>query len=65
MRAVTTSRSMLRRIDQAARHLPLDQLALSPLCGFGGIDPLHPTLTEDEQWRKFERIVDVAREVWR
>ena len=56
---------LLRRIDQAARHLPLDQLALSPQCGFGGVDPLHPTLTEDEQWRKFERIVDVAREVWR
>ncbi len=56
---------LLRRIDQAARHLPLDQLALSPQCGFGGVDPLHPTLTADEQWRKFERIVEVAREAWR
>jgi 5-methyltetrahydropteroyltriglutamate--homocysteine methyltransferase len=56
---------LLRRIDQAAKHLPLDQLALSPQCGFGGVDPLHPTLMEDEQWRKFERIVEVARETWR
>ena len=56
---------LLRRIDQAARFLPLDQLSLSPQCGFGGVDPLHPTLTEDEQWRKFERIVEVARAAWR
>ena len=56
---------LLRRIDQAARFLPLDQLSLSPQCGFGGVDPLHPTLTENEQWRKFERIVEVAQVAWR
>jgi 5-methyltetrahydropteroyltriglutamate--homocysteine methyltransferase len=52
-----------RRIDDAARHLPLDQLALSPQCGFssgvGGVQ-----LGEDEQWRKFERIMETARSVW-
>lgn len=52
-----------RRIDNAARHLPLDQLALSPQCGFssgvGGVQ-----LGEDEQWRKFERIMETARAVW-
>jgi 5-methyltetrahydropteroyltriglutamate--homocysteine methyltransferase len=52
-----------RRIDDAARYLPLDQLALSPQCGFssgvGGIQ-----LREDEQWRKFERILETARAVW-
>jgi 5-methyltetrahydropteroyltriglutamate--homocysteine methyltransferase len=52
-----------RRIDDAARYLPLDQLALSPQCGFssgvGGIQ-----LSEDEQWRKFERILETARAVW-
>ena len=51
------------RIDDAARHLPLDQLALSPQCGFssgvGGVQ-----LGEDEQWRKFERIMETARSVW-
>jgi len=61
---VESADHLVRRIDAAARHLPLDQLALSPQCGFGGVDPLHPTLTEDEQWRKFERIVEVARVVW-
>src|SRR6185295_1147545 len=54
-----------RRIDEASRHLPLDQLALSPQCGFGGADPLHPQLSQDEQWAKFARIVEVARAVWR
>ena len=57
------SDALRRRIDDAARHLPLDQLALSPQCGFssgvGGIQ-----LTEEEQWRKFERILETARAVW-
>ena len=52
-----------RRIDEAARYLPLDQLALSPQCGFssgvGGIQ-----LNEDDQWRKFEQILEAARSVW-
>lgn len=52
------------RIAEAERHLPLDQLALSPQCGFGGMDPIHPQISEDAQWRKFERIVETARDVW-
>jgi 5-methyltetrahydropteroyltriglutamate--homocysteine methyltransferase len=52
--------ALRRRIDDAARHVPLAQLALSPQCGFGkGV-----TLTQDDQWRKFERIVETARLVW-
>ena len=52
-----------RGIDEAARHLPLDQLALSPQCGFSsGVGAIQ--LAEDEQWRKFERILETAREVW-
>jgi 5-methyltetrahydropteroyltriglutamate--homocysteine methyltransferase len=52
-----------RRIDQACRYIPLEQLALSPQCGFGGIDS--KTMTEDEMWRKFDRIVETAEQVWR
>ena len=49
-----------RRIDEATAHLPLEQLALSPQCGFGkGV-----TISQDDQWRKFERIVETARLVW-
>jgi 5-methyltetrahydropteroyltriglutamate--homocysteine methyltransferase len=51
-------------IDDAARHLSLDQLALSPQCGFGGMDPIYPQISEDDQWRKFERIVETAQAVW-
>jgi methionine synthase II (cobalamin-independent) len=51
-----------RRIDQAARYLPLDQLALSPQCGFGGIDS--KVMSEEEMWRKFDRLVEAAAQVW-
>ena len=52
-----------RRIDEASKYLPLDQLALSPQCGFGGIDS--KVMSEEEMWRKLERIVDTAAQVWR
>ena len=53
-----------RRIDDAARYLPLEQLALSPQCGFNSGGDTGLQLTEEEQWRKFERIVETAGEVW-
>ena len=52
-----------RRIDEAARFLPLEQLALSPQCGFASTEEGN-TLTEDQQWAKLSRCVEVAREVW-
>jgi len=52
-----------RRIDQASKFLPLDQLALSPQCGFGGIDS--KVLSEDEMWRKLDTIVRIADQIWR
>jgi 5-methyltetrahydropteroyltriglutamate--homocysteine methyltransferase len=51
-----------RRIDDASRHLPLEQLALSPQCGFGGYR--RAAIEEDLQWRKFEIILETARAVW-
>jgi 5-methyltetrahydropteroyltriglutamate--homocysteine methyltransferase len=51
-----------RRIEQAAKYLPVDQLALSPQCGFGGIDS--KVMSEEEMWRKLDRIVDTAAQVW-
>ena len=51
-----------RRIDQASKFLPVDQLALSPQCGFGGIDS--KVLSEDEMWRKLDTIVETAHQVW-
>jgi 5-methyltetrahydropteroyltriglutamate--homocysteine methyltransferase len=52
-----------RRIEQASKYLPWDQLALSPQCGFGGIDS--KVMSEEEMWRKLGRIVETAAEVWR
>ena len=52
-----------RRIDQAAKYLPLENLCLSPQCGFSSTHHGNK-LTADEQWRKLERVVEVAREVW-
>ena len=51
-----------RRIDQASRYIPLEQLALSPQCGFGGIDS--KMMSEDEMWHKLDRIVETGRQVW-
>ena len=52
-----------RRIDEAARFADLDQLCLSAQCGFASTEEGN-TLTEDEQWAKLARIVEVADEVW-
>jgi 5-methyltetrahydropteroyltriglutamate--homocysteine methyltransferase len=55
--------ALKRRIHEAAQHVPLDQLALSPQCGFSSTEEGN-VLTEDDQWRKLETIVAVARDVW-
>jgi 5-methyltetrahydropteroyltriglutamate--homocysteine methyltransferase len=52
-----------RRIDEAAKFVALDQLCLSPQCGFASTEEGN-ILAEDEQWAKLARIVEVAREVW-
>ena len=58
-----TSDMIRRRLDEAARFISMDRLAISPQCGFGGFG--HPTMTQDEQWRKLERLLEVAGAVWR
>ncbi len=52
-----------RRIDEAAKFAPLDQLALSPQCGFASSIKGNP-LTQADQERKLARIVEVAERVW-
>jgi 5-methyltetrahydropteroyltriglutamate--homocysteine methyltransferase len=53
-----------RRIDSAASVVPLEQLALSPQCGFASV-ALGNLLSEEEQWRKLKRVVETAHLVWR
>ncbi len=52
-----------RRIAEAAKYVPLENLCLSPQCGFSSTHHGN-ALSQGEQWRKLERVVDVAREVW-
>jgi 5-methyltetrahydropteroyltriglutamate--homocysteine methyltransferase len=52
-----------RRIQDAAKFVSLDQLCLSPQCGFASTEEGN-ILGEAEQWAKLEMIVDIAREVW-
>ena len=54
---------LLRRIDEASRYVPIENLALSPQCGFASVAAGN-LLTEDEQWRKLELVVETARKVW-
>jgi len=52
-----------RRIDLAARHVSLENLGISPQCGFASSHHGN-LLEEDDQWRKLALVVEVAREVW-
>jgi 5-methyltetrahydropteroyltriglutamate--homocysteine methyltransferase len=52
-----------RRIDEASKFVPLDQLCLSPQCGFASTEEGN-VLAEDEQWAKLSRIVELADAVW-
>jgi 5-methyltetrahydropteroyltriglutamate--homocysteine methyltransferase len=61
--ALESKDHLKRRIDEASKYCSLDQLCLSPQCGFASTEEGN-LLTQDEQWAKLERIVEVAREVW-
>jgi len=52
-----------RRIDEAAKYVPFENLALSPQCGFASVAAGN-LLSIDEQWRKLELVVETARKVW-
>jgi 5-methyltetrahydropteroyltriglutamate--homocysteine methyltransferase len=55
--------TLKRRIDAAAKYIDLDQLCLSPQCGFASTEEGN-ILAEDEQWAKLKTIVEIAEEVW-
>ena len=52
-----------RRLEEAAKFAPLEQLAVSPQCGFASTEEGN-ILTEEEQWAKLKLAVDVANELW-
>ena len=61
--ALESVEELERRIHDAAKYVDLDQLCLSPQCGFASTEEGN-SLTESEQWAKLARIVEVARKVW-
>jgi len=61
--ALESPDELKRKIDEASRYLPLEQLALSPQCGFSS-NIVGNLLSEDDQWRKFDLIRQVAADVW-
>jgi 5-methyltetrahydropteroyltriglutamate--homocysteine methyltransferase len=52
-----------RRIEEATRYVPLEQLCLSPQCGFASTEEGN-VLAEEEQWAKLRMIVELAEEIW-
>ncbi|MBB5054160.1 5-methyltetrahydropteroyltriglutamate--homocysteine methyltransferase [Afipia massiliensis] len=61
--ALETKDDIRQRVMEAAKFVSLDQLALSPQCGFASTEEGN-VLTEDEQWAKLRLVVDVANDVW-
>jgi 5-methyltetrahydropteroyltriglutamate--homocysteine methyltransferase len=62
-REMETVEGLKRRIDEAAKFVPLDQLAISPQCGFAS-DVVGNLISADDQKRKLELVVETARQVW-
>jgi 5-methyltetrahydropteroyltriglutamate--homocysteine methyltransferase len=58
-----SSEQLRRRMDEASRYVPLENLAISPQCGFASAMEGN-LLTEDDQWRKLELVVEAARRIW-
>ncbi len=53
-----------KRIEEASKFVPLDQLCLSPQCGFASTEEGN-LLTEEQQWAKLQHVVDISKEVWK
>ena len=61
--ALEDKKTVIRRIEEASRYVPLERLSLSPQCGFASCE-IGNKLTEEEQWRKIDLVREIAREVW-
>jgi 5-methyltetrahydropteroyltriglutamate--homocysteine methyltransferase len=57
------SDDLARRVDEASRFVPLENLALSPQCGFASTAEGN-LISEDQQWTKLKLVVDTARRIW-
>jgi len=55
--------TLLRRVEEATRYVPIENLALSPQCGFASVVEGN-IITPEDQWAKLKLVVDTAREIW-
>ena len=55
--------TLLRRVEEATKYVPLDNLAISPQCGFASVVEGN-IITPEDQWAKLRLVVDIAREIW-
>ena len=58
-----SQQALRRRIDEAARYIPLENLAISTQCGFASVAAGN-LLSLDDQWRKLDLVVDTSRKIW-
>ncbi len=56
--------TIINRIKEASKYVPLDRLCLSPQCGFASTEEGNK-ITEEEQWAKLKLIQEIAKEVWK
>ena len=62
--ALESKEVLKKRIDAAAKHIPLDQLGIGPQCGFSSGGGGGQALTQDDTRRKLELVMEVAHDVW-
>jgi len=55
--------TLKRKVDEAAKHFPMERMGISPQCGFASTAPGNP-LTEDIQWKKLTLALEIAEELW-
>jgi 5-methyltetrahydropteroyltriglutamate--homocysteine methyltransferase len=55
--------TLLRRVEEAAKYVPLDNLGISPQCGFASVVEGN-IITPEDQWAKLKLVVDTAKEIW-
>ena len=63
MRAIADYQNLKRRVDEAAQFIPIENLCLSPQCGFASM-AVGNLISEDDQWRKLELCAETAEEIW-
>jgi 5-methyltetrahydropteroyltriglutamate--homocysteine methyltransferase len=63
--ALESKDELKRRIDEAAKYVPLERLGLSPQCGFSSVAGSGQPISADDQKRKLELVVQLGAEIWR